>query len=92
VCPSGAIARLAQSEKKTTRMGLAKVEADLCLLTDNRECSICRNCCPYEAITTVWSEEEYTMVLKIDPDRCPGCGACQVACPTSPSKAIVVHA
>jgi ferredoxin-type protein NapF len=89
-CPSGAIARLTAAEKKTARMGLAKVDVELCLLTDNRECSICRNCCPYEAITTVWSEEDYTMMVKIAPNRCPGCGACQVACPTSPEKAIVV--
>lgn len=91
VCPSGAIARLAPAGKRTARMGLAKIDVELCLLTDNRECSVCRNCCPYEAITTVWSEEEYTLAVKIDPDRCPGCGACQVACPTSPVKAIVVH-
>ncbi len=91
VCPSGAIARLTPAEKKTARMGLAKVDSGLCLLSDNHECSICKNCCPYEAIATEWSEEEYAMVLKIDRDRCPGCGACQVACPTSPGKAIVVH-
>jgi ferredoxin-type protein NapF len=90
VCPSGAIARLTPAEKKTARMGLAKVEMGLCLLSDNRECSICKNSCPYEAIAMVWSEEEYTMVLKIAPDRCPGCGACQVVCPTSPRKAITV--
>jgi len=89
VCPSGAIGRLAPTEKKTARMGLAKVDMSLCLLGE-RECSICKNVCPYEAIGTVWSEEDYATVLKIDPDRCPGCGACQVACPTEPRKAIVV--
>jgi ferredoxin-type protein NapG/ferredoxin-type protein NapH len=89
-CPSGAIARLLPAEKRTARMGLAKVDMDVCLLGDDRECSICRNACPYEAIKLLWSEEEYKVVPKVDPARCPGCGACQVACPTSPRKAIVV--
>jgi len=90
VCPSGAITRVAPAEKKTTRMGLAKIDMGLCLLGDDRDCSICKNVCPYEAIQMLWSEEEYKVVPRVDPARCPGCGACQVACPTSPRKAIVV--
>jgi ferredoxin len=90
-CASGAIARLLPAEKTTVPMGTAEVDGSVCLLSDNRECSICKNACPYGAIATVWSDEEYALVLKIDRDRCPGCGACQVACPTSP-KAIVVRA
>ncbi len=90
-CPSGAIAWLATNEKKTARMGLATVDIELCLLTDNHECNICRNCCPYEAIATVWSEEEYTLAVRVDSQRCTGCGACQVACPTAPRKAIMVR-
>jgi len=92
VCPSGAIARLALTDKRTARMGLARVDMSICLLGEDRDCSICRNVCPYEAIAMVWSEEEYAAVLKIDPARCPGCGACQVACPTEPRRAIVVVA
>lgn len=90
-CPSGAIARFSPGDKRSARIGVAKVEVDICLLTSNRECSICKNACPYEAITTAWSDEEYTLALKIDPSRCPGCGACEVACPTSPRKAIAVR-
>jgi NAD-dependent dihydropyrimidine dehydrogenase PreA subunit len=91
VCPSGAIRRIGVSEKKTARMGLARVDMGLCLLSEGRECNICKNCCPYDAIRTPFSEEEYTTVVTIDRERCPGCGACEAACPTSPRKAIVVQ-
>ena len=92
VCPSGAIRRIGMAEKKTARMGLARVDMGLCLLSEGRECSICKDCCPYDAIRMVFSEEEYATVVTIDRERCPGCGACEAACPTSPRKAIVVRA
>jgi formate hydrogenlyase subunit 6/NADH:ubiquinone oxidoreductase subunit I len=90
VCPSGALSRLSLAEKRQTRIGLPKVDMDVCLLGDDRECSICRNACPYEAITMVFSESDYTLTPVIDPQKCPGCGACQSACPTKPVKAIQV--
>jgi ferredoxin len=91
VCPSGAIRRIDVAEKRTARIGLARVDMSLCLLSEGRECSICKNCCPYDAIQTPFSEEEYATVVAIDRERCPGCGACEAACPTSPKKAIVVR-
>lgn len=90
VCPSGALSELAPTEKKKTRIGLPRVNMELCLLGDDRECSLCRNWCPYEAITRVFSEVEYTLTPKIDPVLCTGCGACELACPTTPTKAIIV--
>ena len=77
-------------DKLAARIGLARVDMDVCLLAEDRECSACRNSCPFEAITYVWSEIEYTSTPNIDPSKCPGCGACEVACPTTPTKAIVV--
>lgn len=90
VCPSGAIARLSLDEKKQARMGIAKVDMALCVLGDDRECQVCRNHCPYEAISIAWSEESYTNAPQVDAAKCPGCGACEAACITSPQKAIRV--
>jgi ferredoxin-type protein NapF len=91
VCPSGALVPLTIKEKQRTLIGLPHVNMDICLLGDDRECSVCRNWCPYEAITLEFSSIEYTLTPKIDPEKCPGCGACQAVCPTSPEKAIVIH-
>ena len=91
VCPSGALARLAIEDKSTARIGLARVDMDRCLLRDEAECSACRSACPYDAITYAWSEAEYMTTPEIDSEKCPGCGACEQACPTTPSKAIVIE-
>jgi len=90
-CPSGALRRLAVEDKPAAAIGFPRVDMDLCLLSDDAECSACRNHCPYEAITYPFSEATYTLRPEIDPRRCPGCGACEAACPTSPVKAIIVE-
>ena len=91
VCPSGALVRWPPADKPSLRIGLPQVDMKVCLLADDRDCAICRNNCPYEAIAMVFSEINYTLEPRIDPQKCPGCGACEAACPTEPVKAIVVR-
>jgi ferredoxin-type protein NapF len=90
VCPSGAIARLPLEEKNQSAIGRAEVIYDVCYLTRQRECSVCRNACPYEAISIQYSDLDFTEYVYVDAAKCPGCGACQAVCPTEP-KAIVVR-
>jgi len=90
VCPTGALVRLAPEDKPRARIGLPRVDMDVCLLGDDRECAVCRNWCPYEAIALVFSEKEYTLTPEVDLEKCPGCGACEAVCPTKPTKAIVI--
>ena len=89
-CPSGALGSVTVEEKVRAKMGVVRVDMDVCLLGDNRDCAACLSHCPYEAIRFVFCEEDYTLTPHIDPARCPGCGACEIACPTEPIKAIVV--
>jgi len=91
VCPSGALRQLSPQEKPHAAIGLAQVNMSVCLLGEDRECGVCRNHCPYEAIKIVFSQTDYLSVPRVLAERCNGCGACQVYCPTSPVKAIVVH-
>ena len=81
VCPSGAIASLPIEEKREWKIGLARLELDLCLLTWDRECGICRRECPRGAVSLVWSQEWYTQIPVIDEELCNGCGACVGMCP-----------
>ena len=83
VCPTGALERLTLKEKPVARIGLARVDLDLCLLTYDEECNICGRACPYEAVSFVWNDETYTRAPEINPTRCNGCGACQVMCPAT---------
>jgi len=78
-CPSGALERLPLARKNRYRIGLAVIDVDECLLTFEQECGVCAETgtCPQEAITIAL----YVGTVRIDPDKCNGCGACRAVCP-----------
>lgn len=90
VCPSGAIARLTLAEKRRRVIGPALVDLDLCLLANGQECTSCIRGCPYEAIGIQDSAGGLSSKPVVNLAKCTGCGACEVACPTTPRPAIRV--
>lgn len=92
VCPSGALRPLAEDEKPKVRIGLPRVDMEICKRGSDEECSLCRTACPYGAVRFVFSESDYLTRPVIHAGRCNGCGACQIACPTAPKAIRVVPA
>lgn len=88
ICPTGAIHLRAVTEKFKHPIGYPIVEGEICLLADERECGLCRGHCPTGAIRLQFSPETYAVLPVVDRQKCTGCGACQVICPTTPRKAI----
>lgn len=90
VCPTGAILPIGLEEKKLTQIGEAELLKDICVVyVDDRNCGACGEVCPTHAIR--FTEKETILYPEIDKQYCIGCGACQLACPTTP-RSIVVHA
>jgi ferredoxin-type protein NapF len=90
-CPSGALQPLSLKQKTGYVIGEALVDMSICLLAlGNKDCNACLDSCPFDAVRIHWDEEHYVAYPVIDRDKCNGCGACEVACPTDEVKAIRV--
>jgi ferredoxin-type protein NapF len=90
VCPTGALAPLGLPQKNKYVIGEALVDNNVCLTAlGKKECNACEHACPYDAVHIKWDEESYNAYPVVN-DKCTGCGACEVVCPTSPVRAIRV--
>ena len=91
VCPSGAIARGDLDRKRQSPIGLAVVDMDRCLLALDQECrAMCLEECPYAAISlNEWTWEDPQRYPIVEAAKCPGCGACVLACTPIDAMAIL---
>jgi len=91
VCPTGAIRKLTEKTKRSTKIGTAKIHKGRCLAwADNEYCMVCDEFCPYQAIETQMKGDIACPV--VIEEACRGCGGCEHNCPAvRKGKAIFVH-
>ena len=82
VCPTGAIRPFGVAGKPRLFIGTAVVRVEGCRLAEGMECDQCVRICAYDAIRIVTSDDMFAAVPEVVTERCVGCGACVVACPT----------
>ncbi|MBO7114693.1 MAG: 4Fe-4S dicluster domain-containing protein [Bacteroidaceae bacterium] len=92
VCPAGAIKPVTVEQKQTIRIGVAKVNLELCLPAQGKDsCGNCGYHCPSGAIRMVRQPGSRMQIPTVSEDRCIGCGACENLCPSRPISAITVN-
>jgi polyferredoxin len=92
VCPAGAIKPVTVEQKHAIRIGVAKVNLDLCLPAQGKDsCGNCAYHCPSGAIRMVRQPGSRNQIPSVVEDRCIGCGACENLCPSRPISAITVN-
>jgi ferredoxin len=90
VCPTGAILPIALEEKKIIQIGEANLLQDVCVVyLHHQNCGACGEVCPTHAIR--FTNKKNILYPEIDKPYCIGCGACRLACPTTP-KSLVIRA
>ena len=90
ICPTGAIVSVQKDAKTLIHIGVASVDAVLCLAAKGEEhCGKCARECPMGAITMVEVDGHNRPVVA--EEICIGCGKCEYLCPSRPISAIKVN-
>jgi Pyruvate/2-oxoacid:ferredoxin oxidoreductase delta subunit len=96
VCPTGAIRHLPIEKKKKMRLGLARVQRNICIAwAEKKQCIVCEEHCPVPNKAIALEKEivngKTIYKPEVEDERCIGCGICQNKCPVRPFRAIRVY-
>ena len=90
ICPTGALQKFTQEDKKNIFIGNAVIDRSKCIAWNRNEtCLICDEFCSYNAID--WRFIEGSRKPVVNHKKCTGCGICETNCPIKPGSAIVVY-
>ncbi len=81
VCPSGAITKFNQEDKKNLFMAGVRIDVETCWLNHQKDCDQCRYHCAYDAIEIKKTGGSPLALPVLDDDKCVGCAACKIICP-----------
>ena len=83
-CPTGALTLV---PREAIRIGLAEVNAVLCLAWSGRDstCAACAERCPLGAAAIVIEERGGAKGPVVREGGCTGCGVCEYYCPVYPA-------
>ena len=91
VCPTGAIPWLPPAERRSAKVGTARLDRRKCLAWEfDKKCLICDEVCPYDAVEFRVVPGQPVPVPFIREYKCAGCGYCEHHCPVRAVPAIVV--
>ena len=89
ICPTGAILPVERDAKTLVHIGIAEVNAELCLAAKGKAgCGKCASECPTGAISMV--KVDGIRRPAVAEEICIGCGKCEYLCPSRPISAITV--
>lgn len=89
ICPTGAILPVEREAKTLIHIGIATVDAELCLAAKGKAgCGKCASACPLGAVSMVTVDGVRRPA--INEALCIGCGKCEYLCPSRPVSAITV--